>query len=358
MISSQPKVSVVMPVYNGELYLREAIDSILNQTFSDFEFIAIDDGSTDRSVEIIRSYTDPRLRLVANPVNQGLRFVANQVNNLAKAEYIARMDCDDISLPQRLAKQVEYLDRHPDIAVIGGQSIYIDTNGKVTDNQDIYQAPIDPSSMKWTASYECPFVNPTVMYRKQILCVELGGYDETATFAEDYEIWLRLLKNNYQGANLPDLLVKYRINPNSMMNSAKMDTKISAVLPMQKSYLDILIPGYDREKEIMINFFATRSPQLAAAADKAMDTLRDRYVSIYLDGKMTKDLSMNVARKRAYLGYCLFEIDRWLATTITLKAIWQFPGLIRELPLKKLIYLILLGSSGRKMFRSWKLKLK
>jgi glycosyltransferase involved in cell wall biosynthesis len=358
MISSQPKVSVVMPVYNGELYLREAIDSILNQTFSDFEFIAIDDCSTDGSVAIIQSYTDPRIRLITNSVNRGVRFIANQGNQLAQAEYIARMDCDDISFPQRLAKQVEYLDRHPDIAVIGAQSIYIDTNGNVTDNQDIYQPPVEPSSMKWTASYECPFVNPSVMYRKQILCVELGGYDENATFAEDYEIWLRLLKNNYQGANLPEILVKYRINPKSLMHSANNATKINAVSPMQKSYLDTLIPGYDREKEIMINFFATRSPQLAAAANKAMDTLRDRYVSIYLDGKVTKDLSMNVARKRAYLGYCLFEIDRWLATTMTLKAIWQFPGLIRELPLKKLIYLILLGSSGRKIFRSLKLKLK
>ncbi len=356
MISYQPKVSVVMPVYNGELYLREAIDSILNQTFSDFELIAIDDRSTDRSVEIIKSYTDSRIKLVANPVNRGVRFIANQGNQLARSEYIARMDCDDICLPHRLAKQVEYLDRHPDIAVIGGQCIYIDTNGKVIDSQNIFRCPIESSSMKWTASYECPFVNPSVMYRKQILWGKLGGYDEMATFAEDYEIWLRLLENNYQGYNLTEVLLKYRVNPTSMMNSANAETKINAVTPMRRKYLDALIPGYAREKEILNNFMNTRAPNLAAAANTAMDTLRDRYISIYLDGKITKDLAMNMARERAYLGYCLFSVDRWQANRLILGAIWQYPQIVRELPMLKIIYLMLFGSLGRNIFRSFQPK--
>jgi glycosyltransferase involved in cell wall biosynthesis len=354
MISSQPKVSVLMPVYNGELYLREAIDSILNQTFSDFELIIIDDCSKDGSVELIKTYTDSRIRLIANPVNQGLRFILNQGNQLAQAEYIARMDCDDISLPQRLAKQVAYLDRHPEIAIVGAQSIYIDTAGKIIDN-NMYWCAAEHSSIRWAAGYECPFVHPLVMYRKQVLWGELGGYDENATFAEDYEMWLRLLQRNYQGANLTEVLLKYRVNPTSMMNSAKAETKIKAVIPMQKAYLDTLIPGYDREKEIMTNFFATRSPQLAAAANQAMDTLLDRYVSIYLDGKMTKDLAINVARKRAYLGYCLFSVDQWQANWLIVKSIWKYPGLVTELPMLKIIYLMLFGSSGRAIFRSSKL---
>jgi glycosyltransferase involved in cell wall biosynthesis len=354
MLSSQPKVSVLMPVYNGEPYLCEAIDSILNQTFSDFELIIIDDCSKDGSVELIKTYTDSRIRLIANPVNQGLRFILNQGLRLAQAEYIARMDCDDISLPQRLAKQVEYLDRHPEIAIVGGQSVYIDTTGKIMDN-NMYWCAAEHSSIRWTAGYECPFVHPLVMYRQQILWGELGGYDENATFAEDYEMWLHLLKHNYQGANLTEVLLKYRVNPASMMNSAKAETKIKAVIPMQKSYLDELIPGYDREKELMVNFFATRSPHLAAAANQAMDTLLDRYVSIYLDGKITKDLSMNVAIKRAYLGYCLFSVDRWQANRLIIGAIWQYPKVIKKLPMLKIIYLMLFGPSGRELFRSSKL---
>jgi glycosyltransferase involved in cell wall biosynthesis len=352
MSKSQPKVSVLMPVYNGELYLREAIDSILNQTFSDFELIIIDDCSKDGSVELIKTYTDARIRLIANPVNQGLRFILNQGNRLAQAEYVARMDCDDISLPQRLAKQVAYLDRHPAIAIVGAQSIYIDTAGKVMDSQNMFWCATEQSSIRWTAGYECPFIHPLVMYRKQVLWGELGGYDEKAAFAEDYEMWLRLLEHNYQGANLTEVLLKYRVNPASMMNSAKAETRINAVTPMRRKYLDALIPGYDREKEIMNNFMNTRDPNLAAAANKAMDTLRNRYISLYLDGKVTKDLALNIARERAYLGYCLFSVDRWQATWLTLRAIWEYPAIYRELPLAKVIYLILFGSSGRNLFRS------
>jgi glycosyltransferase involved in cell wall biosynthesis len=352
MINCQPKVSVLMPVYNGELYIRQAIDSILNQTFSDFEFIIIDDCSTDSSVAIINSYTDPRIRLITNLHNKGVSAVANQGNSLANAEYIARLDCDDVSFPQRLAKQVEYLDRHPEVAVIGSQCIYIDTEGKVTDHQPILCYPVEPSSIRWRASYECPILNSTSMYRKQILANEVGKYDENKKFGEDYEVWLKVLLNNYQGANLAEVLVQYRVNPKSLMHSTSVTDKIDVVLPMQKDYLDKLIPGYDREKEIVVNFFATLSANIAAETSTAMDTLRTQYVSIYLDGKMTKDLSMNMARERAFIGYRTFPVDRWQATNLMLKAIWQYPGLTREISLVKVIYLILFGASGRQFFRS------
>jgi glycosyltransferase involved in cell wall biosynthesis len=353
-----PKVSVLMPVYNGELYLQEAIDSILNQTFRDFELLIIDDCSTDGSVDIAKAYTDPRVKVIANPYNQGLRVILNQGNRLAKAEYIARMDCDDISLPQRLAKQVEYLDRHPDIAIVGAQSIYIDPRGKIFPNQRMFRCPLAPSSIGWTASYECPFVHPLVMYRKQILWDKLGGYDESITLAEDFEMWLRLLEHNYQGANLNETLLKYRIHPKSMMNSANTNFKFSIVSPMKKHYLDKIIPGYEREKEIVINFFNTLNPELAIAADRSMNTLRNEYISIYLGGRMTKDLSNNMARERACIAYSLFPLDRWQASLLLLKAIWQYPGLLRELPAAKLIYMILFGDAGRKLFRSLSAKVK
>lgn len=108
-----------MPVYNAQEYIREAIDSILNQTFSDFEFIIINDGSTDNSVEIIKNYNDPRIVLVDNTENKGLVSVLNQGLQLAQGEYIARMDADDISLPNRFMEQVNYLDKHPQVGILG-----------------------------------------------------------------------------------------------------------------------------------------------------------------------------------------------------------------------------------------------
>jgi glycosyltransferase involved in cell wall biosynthesis len=351
-IDSPPKVSVLMPVYNGKRYLREAIDSILNQTFRDFELLIVDDGSTDGSPDIVSSYADPRIRLIANPTNQGLMVVLNQGNRLAQAEYIARMDCDDISLPQRLAKQVEYLDRHPDIAIVGAQCIYIDTNGQIFPPQFVFRCAKEPSSIRWTASYECPFVHPLVMYRKQVVWDKLGGYDEKISFAEDFELWLRLLRNNYQGANIDETLLKYRIHPNSMMNSTSTATKFSLSPLLKKQYLDQLIPEYDREKNVTVDFFMTLDPTLALEANRGLDILRDRYVSIYLNGKMTKDLSRNMARERAYLGYILFQLDRWQATKLLLKAIFQYPGLLQEVPREKIFFMLLFGASGRDFFRS------
>lgn len=359
MINSQPKVSVLMPVYNGELYIREAIDSILNQTFSDFELIIIDDCSTDGSVAVIKTYTDSRIRLFTNPVNKGVSFTTNYGNKLARAEYVARMDCDDISLPQRLAKQVQYLDRHPEIAIVGTQNISIDTDGKIVPAQDMFPRPAAPSSIRWTASYECPFIHSSVMYRKQILPGKVGEYDENLKMGEDYEMWLRLLHHNYNLANLKEVLIEYRIHPKSAMNSISIFTRIKSVDSIKKHYLDALIPDFKREKEIIIDFFATYNPSLAMAANLAMDTLLERYISIYLHGKITKDLSTNVARKRAGLAYALFlKEDRWQAINILRKAIWQYPGLVSELPVTKFIYLILFGASGRDLFRSLSAKFR
>jgi glycosyltransferase involved in cell wall biosynthesis len=351
-LDHQPKVSVLMPVYNGKLYLREAIDSILNQTFSDFELLIIDDGSSDGSQEIIKSYTDSRVKPIFNPINQGLMIVLNQGNALAQGEYIARMDCDDISLPQRLTKQVEYLDQHTDVAVVGAQCIYIDAQGKKFPHQNLFRCPKEQSSMRWTASYECPFVHPVVMYRKQIVWEKLGGYDEKISFAEDFELWLRLLSNNYQGGNLDQILIKYRIHPKSMMNATNMAMKHSTTSPMKKQYLDELFPGYDREKEIVINFFNTLDPLLALETSQAMDTLRNQYVSIYLNGKATRDLEISMAREWSCLGYSLFQVDRWQATKLMLKAIFQYPGLLRESPPDKIFFMLLFGASGRDFFRS------
>ncbi|HKQ33129.1 MAG TPA: glycosyltransferase family A protein, partial [Thermodesulfobacteriota bacterium] len=114
-----PKVTVLMTVYNGEKFLNEAIDGILNQTFRDFEFLIINDGSTDGSREIIKSYKDPRINLVDNESNIGLTASLNRGLSLAGGEYIARQDADDISLPERLEKQISILERNPDIALLG-----------------------------------------------------------------------------------------------------------------------------------------------------------------------------------------------------------------------------------------------
>jgi glycosyltransferase involved in cell wall biosynthesis len=140
------RITVLMPVYNGEKYLREAIDSIFNQTFTDFEFLIVDDGSTDNSVEIINSYQNSRINLVKNDKNEGLVYTLNRGLSLAKGEYIARMDCDDISLPERLKKQIDFLDSNSEIAVVG---TWIKVINEKEEPQTTWQYPLKPLEIQW-----------------------------------------------------------------------------------------------------------------------------------------------------------------------------------------------------------------
>ena len=139
-----PRVSVILPAYNAEAYLKEAIDSILNQTFPDFQLIVINDCSTDGTEEIIRQYADPRLVPVKNEKNLGIAATLNRGLSLAQGDYIARMDADDISLPHRLERQVAYLDAHPDIAVLGTNVETFDENGPLCTGW----SSTDPAQMK------------------------------------------------------------------------------------------------------------------------------------------------------------------------------------------------------------------
>lgn len=202
-----------MPVYNGERYLRGAIESILQQTFADFEFLIINDASADLSVAITESYKDPRIRLVHNEYNLGLIASLNRGLNLATGEYIARMDCDDISLPERFEKQVEYMEKNPDFGVLGTGFYIIDDSGKkVTDNNCYqfpnYHFPLQNDLINWALCFYNPIAHPTVLMRKDIL-KEVDGYNLSALHCEDYDLWCRLSRVT-KLANLGDALVCLR----------------------------------------------------------------------------------------------------------------------------------------------------
>jgi len=202
-----PKVTVLMSVYNGETYLCEAIDSILNQTLTNFEFLIIDDASTDRTLKILQSYEDPRIQLIRNCENLGLTKSLNKGIKLAKGEYIARMDADDISYPQRLEKQLFFLERNPDIGVLGTWTLNIDETGKSVGSEKF---PVYPETIKISIIFGYSLAHPSVMMRKNILNL-VGGYDENIRYAQDYDLWIRCLKIT-KISNYPDILLKYRIH--------------------------------------------------------------------------------------------------------------------------------------------------
>lgn len=204
-----PRVSVVMPLFNGEKYLRLSVDSILSQTFADFEFIIIDDGSSDSGAAIINSYQDPRMRFSRNEQNLGVTRTLNEGLRQARGEYIARMDCDDVSLPDRLAKQVAFMDANPGVGACCTWALDIDETGKVTGKRE---TPIGEKldNFYWQGT---PLIHPAAMFRFK----QSGGpwYDETMRFAQDFELWLRIRAEQRLGV-LTEYLLLYRVHGKSI----------------------------------------------------------------------------------------------------------------------------------------------
>lgn len=219
MASNIPKVSIVMSVYNGDHYLREAVDSILAQTFKNFEFIVIDDGSTDNTWAILQDYAknDSRIILVRNTGNIGLPRSLNEGLALAKGIYIARQDADDISLPERLATQVSYLDQHPLLGILGTAVHVIDDNGN---HQNTRCPAVTDTAIRWKLLFNNAFCHTSVMIRASILEKHQLSYDNTFQYSQDYELWTRIMWYT-QGENLEIPLVCFRDHNKSISFTKK-----------------------------------------------------------------------------------------------------------------------------------------
>ncbi|MCS3668067.1 glycosyltransferase involved in cell wall biosynthesis [Salinibacter ruber] len=202
----EPEVSVLMAVYNGRPYLKEAVQSILDQTLGDFEFIIINDGSTDGTEGVLDRFVDrdDRVRLV-HQENRGLIESLNRGLDMARGKYVARMDADDIAHPDRLQAQVRFLEANPDVGVLGTQVERIDDSGQ-TDGK--WKFPTDPDQVAWRLLFGTCLCHPSVMMRAALI-QDLGGYAAWATHGEDYELWTRALLES-RLANLPGTLLKYR----------------------------------------------------------------------------------------------------------------------------------------------------
>lgn len=199
-----PRVSVVLSVYNGERYLKECVSSILEQRYADFEFIVINDGSTDSSEEILAGYRDARLKVIRQS-RYGLSRSLNRGVRMSTGEYIARMDADDVALPDRLDKQVAFLDAHPEVGMVGTAYYEIDQVGKVV---GLRSHPTSDGELRKTLIRFNPFFHSSVMLRGSVFS-RVGVYAETAYAAQDYELWFRVA-GAFQLANLSEPLVMRR----------------------------------------------------------------------------------------------------------------------------------------------------
>ena len=218
------RASVVMSVLNGQHHLRGAVDSILGQTFTDFELIIIDDGSTDTTWEILLGYDDPRLRLLRNEVNLGLTRSLNKGLALATGEYVARQDADDISLPERLAKQVAYLDGHTEVGLLGTAFHVLDDHGQYTATR---RQPAHDTEIRWRMLFANAFCHTSVMFRRVLVEPDKPFYNESMRYSQDYERWGRLLGQT-RSANLVEPLVGWRERAGSITSTHRVEQEQAA----------------------------------------------------------------------------------------------------------------------------------
>jgi glycosyltransferase involved in cell wall biosynthesis len=209
-----PKVSVVMTAFNSSAYLSEAVESILGQTFSDFEFIIIDDGSTDGTWEMLTSYaaSDGRIVLARNEENLGTGRSSNKGLDLARGKYVARFDSDDVALPHRLEEQVKYMDSNPAVGLITTSVEYIDTQGQTL---GYYTPPEEPILLAWKHIFSSPLRHPTAFWRRELLESKIGQYNLEFRYSLDYEFFVRAAAA-VTVETLPRVLLKMRQNPKSV----------------------------------------------------------------------------------------------------------------------------------------------
>lgn len=219
LTTANPKVSVLVPVYNGEKFIKETIAAVLAQTYDDFELILFDDGSTDGTRKVIETFDDKRIIYVCNKKNSGISTARNKLINMAKGEYIAVLDHDDICKPDRLKVQVNFLDKHQDIAMVGSWFELICPQGAslwrrlITNLGWVWCHPLRPDwNDLWKGNV---LMHPTIMYRREVFNDLNIKYREEYSPAEDYDFVRQAMEKNLTLANIPQILVKYSLHGNN-----------------------------------------------------------------------------------------------------------------------------------------------
>ncbi|MDR0798157.1 MAG: glycosyltransferase [Dysgonamonadaceae bacterium] len=234
-MNHNPKISVLMSVYNNDRYLKEAVDSILNQTFADFELLVADDASTDTSATILAQYDDPRIQVITNENNRGLTHNLNVLLSQSRGKYIARMDADDVALPQRFRRQYDYLEAHPETGICGG---FVEAFFEGSDKKQLVRYAVDDAEIRAFAFFQSPFCHPTVMIRKQVLTNHGLLYPPEYRAGQDYALWIELLPFT-KGYNLPEALLRFRKHAASIssLNEQKLEQKFALIDGIHQRYL-------------------------------------------------------------------------------------------------------------------------
>ncbi len=359
-----PRVTVLMAVYNGERFLREAIESVLNQTYRDFEFLIVDDGSTDRSQEILAAYDDRRIKLFVNDRNRGMAAALNRGLQEASGEFIARQDADDRSHPSRLQRQVDVMRAHPEIVLLGTQANRINSAGA---RLGIIVRPREPLSIQWFHLFDNPFIHTSVLFNRALFLKEGWHYNENLPYIEDYDLWSRVL-HKYRTLNLSDRLVDYRSHETSWTGPSQQGIPVRQRSQDYIGLLDSLVREnysqtfggvYEQEEAALIVGFLSGlgAPTLSAFLE-IFRRLLMRYVMLFPDVWESRDFRETVAFQYEAVATRLTPPSRRRALEVYRAALSHDPSLIEHLSWPRFLGLVVLGRSGlahlKSLRNSWR----
>lgn len=306
-----PAITVLMPAYNAAAYIREAIDSVLVQTFTDFELVIVNDGSTDNTEQIIRSYSDPRIVLFSQE-NQGVIGALNSGLKIARAEYIARFDADDVCYPQRLAFQYKFMQDNPEYVLIGSASDYIDKDGNFLFTWD--PPAYEHDDLQQAIYTTCPFDHPSIMYKKQT-AIDLGGYPAGAIHFEDHLFWTGFFAKG-KVCNTKEPLIKHRFNPESVTIDEKWRGPVFKEIKY-RSIKNGVVSEEDKAllKSILVKQDFTKYKEAAYYSMIGKKYLWNRHMPAMARQHLRKAISIMPGKVEPYMLYLLsFLPEKWITS--------------------------------------------
>jgi len=343
-----PRVSVLMTMFNAGAYLEPAIESLLAQSYPEFELIIVDDSSTDGSATVVKGFPDSRIRLVRNATNSGQTKCLNQGLALARGEFVARQDQDDLSHPDRLEKQVRFLDNHPEIALLGANAEEIDGSGGSLGRTDL---PRDTDGIRWGNLFFNSFIHSAVIFRAKVIREEFGGYDEDF-WCQDYALFSRVARG-HAVANLAEPLISLRVHPKSMMRSptSRLEVETNRIL---RANLAAEFPGRsfsEEEISLLAEFRHRLAPGTLPRFRALFEELRGEFLRARPEAKSSREFLRTEALQFSRIGYNLLERDRSAALAAYAHCVRLWPRALVELPWPRIIALALLGDSARALYR-------
>lgn len=324
---NKPLVSVAMVVRNVDRFLSESIGSILSQTFTDFEFVIVDFGSTDNSKSIISSYAARDSRMKLHEIDQGYTEARNAAASLAQGKYIAIMDADDVSVPSRLMWEVALLEAHPDVGLVGGATEWIDAKGR---EWGIHHNPTEDHEIRLAFDVYHPFFHPTLLIRRSVF-EQVGGYRTQLTPAEDYDLTMRM-SEHCKCANLKQVVLKYRIHSHQQSLQRKTQQTLcklavqASALKRRGGSMDPMDSVQEITPAVLIGLGVTHARQQHEVAFDNYQWIRNMCA--------VGEYSMALSAARALMKSDLRHVERWLIADLRLlvaRLYWKQKGFVRSL---------------------------